>query len=415
MSSQDDARDRKVPRRRFLKWTGTLAAAGLAGVGLGYAADIASKRNRDDNSSDTDPRLSSSSPAPDSLAAVSQVVTGVPIQSYSQTNTASMTTNSSMSTQMPEDAFSVFWITDTQFLSETNPALYRMMTTWIVNNWKAFNGKLVIHTGDVVQTGDQQDEWNNAQEAMSILTNAGIPYSWCAGNHDDLVGGDPSSGWMGNQWTSAFNPSTMAPKLNALKYTNWVGDYHQGMNTAVTFTASGLNFLVINVEWNADATVVNWVSSILDNPAYSNHHVIIAPHAYIDAWGLIDDPRWGPTLADFTNGITAVMDQHSSNIFLTLNGHFATDQGYNTPMPTSFRNLLMFDRQDCRDTADSPIGRGVDEPSSSYPDSDKVGGSTVTILTFDKSQNQISVKTYDVYTGQWRQDLFEQYTFTMFP
>jgi hypothetical protein len=290
-----------------------------------------------------------------------------------------------------------------------------MMTTWIVNNWKAFNGKLVIHTGDLVQTGDQQVEWNNAEEAMSILTNAGIPYSWCAGNHDDLVGGDPTSGWMGNQWTSAFNPATMSTKINALKYTSWAGDYHQGMNTAVTFTANGLNFLVINVEWDAGPDVVNWVSSLLDNPVYSDYHVIVAPHAYVDAWGLLDDPRWGPTLGDFTNGLTAVLDQHSSNVFLTLNGHFATDQGYNTPMPTKFRNLLMFDRQDCRDTDDSPTGRGADEPSSSYPDSDKVGGSTVMILTFDPGHNQISAKTYDVYTGQWREDEYEQYTFSMFP
>ena len=33
-----------------------------------------------------------------------------------------------------------------------------------------------------------------------------------------------------------------------------------------------------------------------------------------------------------------MMDAHSSNVFLTLNGHFATETGYNTPQPVNGRN-----------------------------------------------------------------------------
>jgi calcineurin-like phosphoesterase family protein len=350
---------------------------------------------------------------------VTQSVTQAATQTIPQTNhpddATSSTATTSTSTGLSADAFSIFWITDTQFLSESNPALYRTMTKWIASNWASYNGKLVIHTGDIVEHGSEQQEWNNAESAMSILTEAGIPYCWCAGNHDDLVVGDASSGWMGRQWTSAFNPATMGPKMNALKYTSWVADYHDAMNTAVTFTAAGLNFLVVNVEWNGDSTTIRWLSDILSNPKYSNYHAIVAPHAYIDAWGLTNDPRWGITLGDFVTGFTSVIDQHTSNVFLTLNGHFGTDQGYNTPNPTNFRNMLMFDRQDCRDAPDSMVGRGVEDSTSVTPDGDKVGGATVTILTFDKTQNKVFAKTYDVYTGLWRRDANEEYSFKMFP
>ena len=44
------------------------------------------------------------------------------------------------------------------------------MIDWIVDNRDAYDGKVGIHTGDLVQTGDVQAEWQNADEAMSIPT-----------------------------------------------------------------------------------------------------------------------------------------------------------------------------------------------------------------------------------------------------
>jgi len=416
MSLSDAERKRKVPRRQFLKWTGTLAVAGATGIGLGYAARILGKPA--DGSASTNPASTTSAPTTtavtDSSASTSVATVTV---TTTQTNSASPSgaiTASALATQVPASTFSVFWMTDTQFLSESNPALYRMMTKWIVDNWSAYNGKLVVHTGDIVETGATAVEWQNANEAMSVISKNKIPYSWCAGNHDDLVGGETESGWMGNVWAPAFDPNTMKPKVNSLGYTSWASDFHDGMNTAVTFSANGWNFLVINVEFNGDSTVVDWVGSLLDDPLYANCKVIIAPHAYMDAFGDINDPRWGPTLSDFVKGLQAVMDAHSSNVFLTLNGHFATDQGYNTATPINNRNQLMFDRQDCTDDPSSPAGRGIDVSDSTTPDSDKVGGSTLMILTFDTENNQISTKTYDIYAGKWRVNAFEQYTIPMF-
>jgi len=248
---------------------------------------------------------------------------------------------------------------------------------------------------------------------MSILLKNKIPYTWCAGNHDDFVNGDATSGWLGNQYASSLQPSVVSPVVNAQPYAHWVGDYHEAMNTAISFSANGLDFLVINLEWNAQPDVLEWAGGILDDPAHVNHNVIMAPHAYIDASGSLDNARWGAELADFIAGLTKLMDEHSSSVFLTLNGHFATECGYNTPRPINNRNELMFDRQDCADALGDQTGRGVDDPPAS--DTDKVGGATVTVLTFDTINNQIRARTYDIYPGKWRTYSTEQYAVVMFP
>ncbi len=414
MSRSEAEGEKKIARRSFLKWTGTLALAGVAGVGLGYAADVRAKSNHGASPAASGSLTSSTT----SAASGSDVASSVQTVTVTTTRTTSVTSaagsGAQPATELPANGFSIFWITDTQFLSESNPALFRMATNWIVDNWSAYNGKMVIHTGDIVETGATQVQWQNADEAMSILLKNKIPYSWCAGNHDDLIGGEAASGWMGNVWAPAFDPSNIKPKLNALGYTTWASDYHNGMNTAVTFSANGWNFLVINVEWNGQPDVLEWVAGLLDDPLYADHKVIIAPHAYMDAYGEINDARWGPTLADFVTGLKGAMDAHSSNVFLSLNGHFATDQGYNTGTPINNRNQLMFDRQDCTDDPSCPTGRGVDFSDSTTPDGDKVGGSTVMILTFDMEKNQIAAKTYDVYKGRWRTGAYEQYTISAF-
>ena len=413
MPSSSRKRPKKLSRRRLLKLGGTLAAVGLVGIAIGGTSALLPR-----GADDTDARTQSSEEG------------STPGITVSQTKTTSSSSSSSLSTTMlppvqtltrtlppvvtPSQParsaapFSIFWITDTQFLSETNPAVYGKMTQWIVDNWAAENGKMVIHTGDLVQNGPMKAEWQNADAAMSVLLDHDIPYSWCAGNHDDAVGSDSTSGWIGNQWDS-FNPLVAGRRINKIQATSWVSDYHDGMNTAVGFSANGLDFLVINIEWNAGPDALDWVRGLLDDPVFMHHRVIVAPHAYIDSSGSVDDPRWGAELSAFLTKLTEVMDAHSSAVFLTLNGHFATDRGYNTPAPVNGRNELMFDRQDSTDDPDNPMA------SSTTDDVKRLGGGTVTILTFDTDENMIGVRTYDTYTGEYRVDSAEQYRFAMFP
>ncbi len=330
-------------------------------------------------------------------------------QSTALTSSSHSTSSSGTSGSQEPGNFSIFWITDTQFLSESNPSLFKNTTEWIAANWASYDGRMVVHTGDIVEDGINKTQWRNANAAMSVFLDRGIPYTWDAGNHDDLILNNQDSGWNGNVWAPAFNASVAKADANAQLGTFWAGDYHNGMDTAVGFTANGLDFLIVNIEWNGDpGTVLNWVAGILDNPLYADYNIIIATHAYIDMNGSLNDPRWGTYLADFIRNLTSLMDKHSAQVFLTLNGHFYTETGYHTPYPTNNRNELMFNRQDCLDNPGCPP---ADVATS---DKLKVGAATVTILTFDTSRNKISVRTYDVYKGQFMRDPQDEYSINMF-
>jgi hypothetical protein len=450
--SPDDAGEGKISRRNSIKWLGAIAVVGAVGLVLGdtsgqltnQAPTMTSTTTKTqtiaDPQTDTDTVTNTQTETETQTQTLTnihtetqtltdtqtQIVTDVQMETQTLTDTqietvtasasssSSSTSTASETTTTAAGNFSIFWITDTQFLSESNPAVYAKLTDWIVENWSTYNGKFVIHTGDLVQTGDQQVEWENANAAMSTLLQNGIPYTWCAGNHDDLVPDETSSGWNGNVWASAFDPSTVGPMVDALQYASWVGDYHSAMNTAASFSANGLDFLVVNLEWAAGPDVIQWVGGILDDPAYADYHVIIAPHAYLNAYGVIPDSSNDIDLTSFVSGLNALMDQHP-NVFLTLNGHYATDCGYNTAFPVNGRNELMFDRQNSTDNPGDPTGRGADPSTSTTPDASKLGGATATILTFDTANNEIRVTTYDVYTSTWRTDQYEKYSFTMFP
>lgn len=96
-----------------------------------------------------------------SLLAVS-ILTAIPIktQATSGMTYPSNTTLATLSpTQCPasqaiagsKTTFSLFWITDTQFLSDSNPGLFKNATQWIAKYYSACNGRMVIHTGDIVE------------------------------------------------------------------------------------------------------------------------------------------------------------------------------------------------------------------------------------------------------------------------
>ena len=134
MATPDDAGDKKLSRRRFIKWAGGSLAAGTAAVALGSAAAGLLTPNIE-------------------KAAASPIARRHPRRARRPRHPPPSRRHPNPADALAEGAFSIFWITDTQFLSESNPALFKMLNNWIVDNWARFNGKMVIHTGDVVQNG----------------------------------------------------------------------------------------------------------------------------------------------------------------------------------------------------------------------------------------------------------------------
>ena len=236
------------------------------------------------------------------------------------------------------DGFSVIQITDTQYLSEWYPSLYSGLTSWIADKANALNLTMVIHTGDIVNVANSATEWRNASNAMMTLYNNGIPYCWDAGNHDQLNstteggGGNPNGSWLGGNYP-AFNVTTMQHEPY------WVGDIFDGKSTAVQFNYATYHFMVINIEYNANVTVLDWMQMLIrDNP---NVNVIVATHNFLNGAGTYGTLK--ATDATWANNFEKLLNSYP-NVFMTLNGH-ATTSGTAYNHKVGNREEIFFNRQ----------------------------------------------------------------------
>jgi hypothetical protein len=284
----------------------------------------------------------------------------------------------------PDDTtFSIMQISDTQFLAKSYPSLFTETTTWIKDNAAAYNLKMVIHTGDIVDNiGDTAhpelatvdlSQWSNANDAMNVLLSANIPYCWDAGNHDQIPWNGPSGTWSGSSY-AAFDLTTMRTKPY------WVGDNNDGKNTATMFNCNGYKFLIINLEYKANDATINWMKGLLDSHLDCN--VIIAAHSYINYQGGYGTVT-GNTLNDavWCTNLKTILDAYP-NVFLTLNGHDPRGSAYSKTAGT--REEIYFARHT---SVSSPI------PAT--------GAAIVRIYTFNLATMQVSTTTYAVNTHIW--------------
>jgi hypothetical protein len=263
-----------------------------------------------------------------------------------------------------DSTFSVIWITDTQYLTQNYLTYFNGLTQWIIQNKDAYNVKMVVHTGDLVEDEGNRAQWEIANQSMTTLLADNIPYCWCAGNHDFN-----SSCWIGNQYAS-FNPQT----LQNQPY--WVASDSSGLSTAVHFNVNGWDCLILNLAFHANTSTLNWANNLLNE--YPQSHAIVATHAYLDDKGKHD--TWA------TNLKNTVMETHP-NVFLTLNGHY--HPASSKTLKVGDRYELFFNRQD------------VDG---------EMGADSARILTFDTAKGTINVQTYIVYDSQFLTDANNNFT-----
>jgi hypothetical protein len=285
--------------------------------------------------------------------------------------------------------FSVVQITDTQYLSDSAPALFNGLTSWIVNNSRALNLMMVIHTGDIVQDANSTMDWINANNAMMPLYNDGIPYCWDAGNHDTFYSsvtglGGPNLGWLGENYP-AFNVTAMRQQPY------WVADINDGKDTAVQFTYGSYHFMVINIEYDANQTVLNWMQTLLKcNP---NVNVIVATHNFLNGEGGYGYTTY-PVDVTWATNFESLLNNYP-NVFMTLNGHDINTGGTAYNKRVGSREEIFFNRQE------------VDN---------QTGAATARIYVFnmsDLANPVVNVYTFQTYGApQYLTDSLNQFSFS---
>lgn len=198
-------------------------------------------------------------------------------------------------TTSPSEDFSLVVIPDTQNMSTSYPAIFNSMTQWIANNKTAEKIVFTTHVGDLVNTSTSATEWGRADTAMATLDTGGVPYSVGPGNHD-LYG----------SYNTYFGPS----RFSANGF--YQGSYASGQNenNYSFFSASGMDFIIINLQFGSTSAHYDWADALLK--ANPNRRGIVVKHDILNT-----DNSWS-NQAPFT----ALKD--NPNLFLMLCGHMHT-------------------------------------------------------------------------------------------
>lgn len=268
-------------------------------------------------------------------------------------------------TSVPEDYdFSFAWITDTQYYAEQWQYHFLNMNNYIVDNAEDLKIKYVIHTGDIVDDWDMIYEWENADEAMSILDEAGMPYGVLGGNHDVAAGlGDNE-----NYYTYFGEDRFTSQATYGGSYLNNLGHYD-------LISENGQDFVIVYMSWNIYQEEIDWMNQILAQ--YSDRKAILCFHPHTNVKesddGLLD--YYGVL-------IQKEVVAKNANVFAVLNGHYH-GSSYQT---------VMFD-----DDNDGVSERTVYQICTDYQSGFEGGSEYIKFLYFDLDNDKVYINAYSPY------------------
>lgn len=279
--------------------------------------------------------------------------------------------------------FTVIGIPDTQYytslLNGGTNAIYKAQMTWIVNHLNSDNIVFVEGLGDCVEDGDNDlSQWKRVDTAQKIIENSattgltfGIPYALNVGNHDQTPVNNP------NGTTALYNQYFGSSRFSGRPY--YGGHYGSNNNNNYSFfSASGLDFMVLNFEYNPNPPValLNWGRSLIQ--ANPTKRAIVGTHALLDING-----NFGPQGLFLYNTLKVC-----PNFFLLLGAH----------VPGESRRVNAF------------FGDTVHSWMADYQSRANGGDGWMRIMRFSPSTNTISVKTYSPTLNQYETDANSQFS-----
>jgi hypothetical protein len=291
--------------------------------------------------------------------------------------------------------FSIVLLPDTQNYSDYAPAVYNSQTQWIADNKDELNIAFVLHEGDFTNYNAIR-EWENADDAMAILDAAGVPYVAATGNHDTGTGGTTGTRDVG--YFNTYFPLSRFPNLQG----TYEPDHEE--NSYHYFTAGGIDWLIMSLEFGSRTAVLNWANGII--AAHPNRRVMVVTHAYMYS----DDTRIGPgdtwNPHDYTACSTAAGDQVCNDgeemwtnfvklhetISFVFSGHILND-GVGTLLSTG------------------DYGNPVYQMLANYQFEANGGNGWLRIVTFYPDQQKVAVKTYSPYLDRYKTDVDQQFEF----
>ena len=270
---------------------------------------------------------------------------------------------------VPEDYdFCFAWETDTQYYAEEWQYHFLNMNNWIVDNADEMKIKYVIHTGDIVDDHDMIYQWENADEAMKIFDDAGMPYGVLGGNHDVAAGLEEYD----NYYTYFSEDRFTSQPTYGGSYRNNLGHYD-------LISENGQDFIILYMSWNIYQEEIDWMNEVLAQ--YSDRKAILCFHPYTNV-----KQSNGTYLDYFGELIQRDVVAKNENVFAVLNGHYH-GSSYET---------AMFD-----DNGDGVNDRTVYQICTDYQSGFEGGSEYIKFLYFDLDNNKIYMNSYSPYLDDY--------------
>ena len=290
-------------------------------------------------------------------------------------------------TEALADDFTIIVLPDTQLYSQTYPSVFQSQTQWILDNQDALNIAFVTHVGDIVNVAGIEQQWLNADAALSLLDPAGneelMPYGLAVGNHDQ-----PSTLFNVHFGLNRFCPDSICRSYYGGNYGTTNDNNYQ------LFSAGGMDFVIIHLEFDLSSSasspgpddgshtwdVMNWAEGVL--ATYSDRRAIISSHFILDTWNLTGDfpPRsiQGQRLYNWF--------KDNENVFLMVCGHYWQAARRSDPTIAGDAN---------QDGKCDASGTGcIDAVVADYQNLASGGNGWLRIMTFSPNNDTIRVRTY---------------------
>lgn len=303
------------------------------------------------------------------LLTLTPVFTPMCQNSFSILQTTQLLPDSSIldASSLPEN-FSVIVIPDIQGYAKYYPWILENQTRWIVDTKEALNIAFVTQLGDLVDNYDDQTQWINANQSLSIL-DGHVPWGVLPGNHDMKDGNLTYY----NQYFGYNRFSKEAWYGGASR----VGD---NANSYQLFSAGGADYLILQLQYDPSDDVLYWASNLIDQ--YPARKVIVATHDYLEFGKSNQRSEIGEHIWH------SLVKYHADHVFLVLCGHSGAEEFI----------------------TDKVNGHVVYQVLADYQNTNNIESGWLRILQFSPSQNKIFVKTYSPLLNQYKNDSASQFT-----
>jgi len=255
--------------------------------------------------------------------------------------------------------FMIVFIPDPQNESQHDVNMFKSQTNWIVANKTTNNIVYVTAAGDMVNTSSSAAQYNNADSAVDILDAGGVWYTMATGNHDIAMGS--------TLYANYFGVSRYADYEVADGY--WFGGYLNDYNTYSLFSAGGMDFILINLQYNPTPAAITWADELLTT--YSDRRAIVEQHDILNV-----NNSWNNQAS-----YTALRDH--DNLFLMLCGHMHSSSDGAAYVAGS---------------GTGGAGQTIHVVLADYQDMNR-GNGYLRLLRFSPEDDMIYMTTYSPYTG----------------